>query len=157
MGPDLELKDKSKGAMEVLPGKANGIAPGCAEDKIMQCISNYEDSSFHGALYGDQAKALDGSEDVEVNIIECTNSGDNGQVEARCEDGTESMSSFGDTVSETEYGSVLGDAEVESQLCVCDTPTSIFDGYSGASRMRYLLVSFICSMYVYFNSHLYAH
>ncbi|KDP32028.1 hypothetical protein JCGZ_12489 [Jatropha curcas] len=125
MGPDLE---KSK----ALASKDNGGVSQVQEDKFAKCISNYEDNNFHEeALNYDQAKL---SEDMDINIIECTKSGDNGQIEARCEDATESMSSFGDTLSETENLAVLGDAEVESQCCLCDAAASVFDG--GAFQMR---------------------
>ncbi|XP_043804767.1 uncharacterized protein LOC110628081 isoform X4 [Manihot esculenta] len=134
MGPDLE---KSKASTEAFDSKDNGSVPQVSEDKLVQCVSNYEDKNFHEeAVNDDRPKVLAGSEDMEINIIECTKSGDNEQVEAICEDQTESMSSFGDTLSETENGPVMDDTEVESQLCVGVAPASIFNEYSGPFQMR---------------------
>ncbi|KAJ9177329.1 hypothetical protein P3X46_012562 [Hevea brasiliensis] len=134
MGPDLE---KSKASAEAFANKDIGSFPQVSEDKLVQCVSSYEDNNFHEeTLNDDQPKVLTASEDMEINIIDCTKSGDNEQVEARCEDETESMSSFSDTLSETENGSALSDIEVESKLCVGDAPAAIFDKYGGAFQMR---------------------
>ena len=128
--------------MEVLANKANKSMPRDPQDnKFIQCVNNFQDKSFHAeeALHGDGAKAAAArSEEMEVNIIDCTNGSDNEQIVARYEDSTESMSSFGDLESETK--SVSSDTEVESQLFVGGGSISIFDGYGGAFQMRYLLV-----------------
>ncbi|CAK7337768.1 unnamed protein product [Dovyalis caffra] len=120
--------------MEVSASKENISMPPDPEDnKVIQCVSNCQDKGFHD----DQTREAVGSEDVEVNIIDCTNPSNNEQIEARYEDLTESMSSFGDTESDTKNGSsAFSDTEVESQLFVEGGPTSIFDGYGGAFQMR---------------------
>ncbi|KAG6774060.1 hypothetical protein POTOM_021409 [Populus tomentosa] len=117
------------------------------DNKFIQCVSNFQDKSFHAeeALHGDGVKAAAArSEDVEVNIIDCTTVSDNEQNEARCDDAaTESISSFGDTESKTKNGSSgLSDTEVESQLFVGGGHMSIFDGYGGSFKMR-LIVSYL--------------
>jgi GTPase involved in cell partitioning and DNA repair len=132
--------------MEVLANKENKSMPRDPQDnKFIQCMSNFQDKSYHAeeALHGDGAKAAAARcEDVEVNIIDCTTVSDNEQNEARCDDAvTESISSFGDTESKTKNGSSgLSDTEVESQLFVGGGQMSIFDGYGGSFKMRYLLV-----------------
>lgn len=140
MGPDLEIKNQSNGATEVSVCKENVSMPGDSENKVVQCMNNSKDNNFDGEnLDVDRGKVMDRDEDVEINIIDCTKSSDVGEIEVRCDDATESMSSFGDTDSETKNGSVLSDTEVESPFFVNDGPVSIFDSYGGAFQMRYLL------------------
>ncbi|KAJ6997455.1 uncharacterized protein [Populus alba] len=128
--------------MEVLANKENKSMPRDPQDnKFIQCVSNFQDKSFHAeeALHGDGAKAAAArSEDMEVNIIDCTTVSDNEQNEARCDDAaTQSISSFGDTESKTKNGSSgLSDTEVESQLFVGGGHMSIFDGYGSSFKMR---------------------
>ncbi|KAJ6398631.1 hypothetical protein OIU77_019423 [Salix suchowensis] len=128
--------------MEVSANKENKSMPRDPQDnKVVQCASNLQDKSFHEeeASHGDGAKAAAvGSEDVEVNIIDCTTASYNKQIEARCDDAvTESISSFGDTESETKNGtSGLSDTEIESQLFVGGGQMSIFEGYGGSFQMR---------------------
>ncbi|KAJ6735597.1 ELONGATION FACTOR [Salix viminalis] len=128
--------------MEVSANKENKSMPQDPQDnKVVQCASNLQDKNFHAeeASHGDGAKAAAiGSEDVEVNIIDCTTASYNKQIEARCDDAaTESISSFGDTESETKNGtSGLSDTEIESQLFVGGGQMSIFEGYGGSFQMR---------------------
>ncbi|XP_011025262.1 PREDICTED: uncharacterized protein LOC105126179 isoform X2 [Populus euphratica] len=128
--------------MEVLANKENKSAPQDPQDnKFIQCVRSFQDKSFHAeeALHGDGAKAAAArSEDVEVNIINCTIVSDNELNEARCVDAaTESISSFGDTESKNKNGSSgLSDTDVESQLFVGGGQMSVFDGYGGSFKMR---------------------
>ncbi|XP_050207026.1 uncharacterized protein LOC126656490 [Mercurialis annua] len=123
MGPDLE-KSKANTIGILANNKDN-------QDKNHNCNFNEQQGGATGA-------ALE--EDIEVNVVECTKSCyASGQLEARCEqdeDGTESMSSFGDTISdnENENGSLFGEVEVNSQFC--DGDVSLFDGFDGALPMR---------------------
>ncbi|XP_039033113.1 uncharacterized protein LOC120168929 [Hibiscus syriacus] len=55
-------------------------------------------------------------EDVEVDIIGCTNNNDTTTVKIEDPDATECSSSFADTASDTDKCSGLSDAEVESQF-----------------------------------------
>ncbi|EEF37453.1 conserved hypothetical protein [Ricinus communis] len=130
MGPDLE---KSKVTNGFLANKDQ-------EDKqLLQCINNYEDDNFNEEALN---KVPARNKDMEIDIIGCTKSGDNGEVEARYEeeDVTESMSSFGDSLSENENGSpLLGELEVDSRLCegVFPASSTVFDGCGGgAFQMR---------------------
>ncbi|TXG59333.1 hypothetical protein EZV62_013906 [Acer yangbiense] len=104
------------------------------EDKLMPCASNIEDNNtFHmGVLFdGEANKVPNRSEDVEVNMTNCTKSIDHVLVEDDCKDPTENSSSFGDTVSGSENGSRMdgdGVEEVDSTFCGGDGSSSVFDG-----------------------------
>ncbi|KAK4840572.1 hypothetical protein QYF36_012667 [Acer negundo] len=104
------------------------------EDKLMPCASNIEDNNtFHmGVLFdGEANKGQNRSEEVEVNMTNCTKFIDHVLVEDDCKDPTENSSSFGDTVSGSENGSRMdGDdvEEVDSTLCGANGSASVFDG-----------------------------
>ncbi|XP_065852691.1 uncharacterized protein [Euphorbia lathyris] len=138
MGPDLE---KAKVEIGALTRKDNGSVTHNQEDNLVQCMSNYEDNNFHEEVMNDSlGKMRAETEDVEVNIVECTKSGENGQVEeGRYEDCTESNSSFGDTLSEDENGPVQDDMEVESRLSFDGAPApgwAFDDDYGGEFPKR---------------------
>ncbi|CAK9188244.1 unnamed protein product [Ilex paraguariensis] len=135
MGPDLEIKGRPEIVMEVSAGKENDRVMGGLEDKHMNCVSNYEDNTFgmEDSLVEREAHT---NEEVEVNIMDCSNSGDNGLVEAACQDASENTSSFGDTDSGIENGAILGDAEVQSELCDDVTSAVPFDGFGDVFQMR---------------------
>ncbi|GMY24662.1 hypothetical protein FCV25MIE_19904 [Fagus crenata] len=108
MGPDLELKGKSKVATEVSVSKENTIVPQGPEDKLLQCATNHQRNTFSmETVLVKRTTEQDGSENMEVNITDCTNSTDAGLVEGECHDATEHSSSFGDTESGTENGLML--------------------------------------------------
>ncbi|KAF7825083.1 uncharacterized protein G2W53_016247 [Senna tora] len=119
MGPDIELKGKSKAAPEVQVGKEILPVPPISEQKDIQAGNN---DKCHAcgteALPNEQTALSNGNEDAEVNITGCSNSGKHLVVEVSCDDVTEYSSSFGDTRSdaENENGSTLSDDEVESQI-----------------------------------------
>ncbi|KAK3221530.1 hypothetical protein Dsin_008555 [Dipteronia sinensis] len=104
------------------------------EDKLMPCASNIEDNNtFHmGVLFdGEANKVQNRSEDVEVNMTNCTKSIDHVLVEDDCKNPSENSSSFGDTVSGSENGSSIGGdgvEEVDSTFCGGDGSSSVFDG-----------------------------
>ncbi|KAM3685504.1 hypothetical protein ACJW31_11G122800 [Castanea mollissima] len=133
MGPDLELKGKSKAAMEVSVSKENAIVLQGPEDKLLKCATNCQethDNTFSmETLLVKRITEQDGSENMEVNITDCTNSTDAGLVESECQDVTEQSSSFGDTESGTENGLMMTDGEVESRLYAGDASASVYDGY----------------------------
>lgn len=139
MGPALEMEGKSHIMMEISTTKQNdGSVLQHHEDTLVPCASNVEDNTFHmGALFDGAAKAQNGSEDVEVNVTDCTKSFDLVLVEAECKDATESSSSFGDTISGTDNGSGMGDVEVDSPICGGNGLASVFDG---VLPMRYSLI-----------------
>ncbi|XP_028095369.1 uncharacterized protein LOC114295346 isoform X1 [Camellia sinensis] len=132
MGPDLELKGRSDIVMEA-SASGNKETAGVMkepEDKYVRCASNYEDNTFEmEVLMDEQTGRADRSQDVEVNIVDCTASGDIGLVKAEFQDATENSSSFDDTM--------LSDAEVESELHGDpSSPAMRFNGYSEPFRMR---------------------
>ncbi|KAK9273936.1 hypothetical protein L1049_018748 [Liquidambar formosana] len=136
MDHSLDLEGKSENAMEVLANEDNGNVLEDPNDKLLSCASNYEDNTFDmEALLGEQSTAPDRSEDMEINITECTDSSNLGLVEADNQDATENSSSFGDTASGLD-SSTLSDAEVESRFCGGNPSALIFDGCGDAFRMR---------------------
>ncbi|KAK7256421.1 hypothetical protein RIF29_29867 [Crotalaria pallida] len=82
----------------------------------------------------EKAPLSGGSEDVEVNITGCVNSGK--AVEDASEDLTECSSSFGDTGSGIETGSAISDTEVESQMCADNASSSMCNDWSEQHRIR---------------------
>ena len=136
MGPDLEIKGRPEIVMEVSAGKEHDRVMGGLVDKHMNCVSNYEDHTF-GMEDSVVEREAHRNEVVEVNIMDCSNSGDNGLVEAACQDASENTSSFGDTASGIENGAILGDAEVQSELCDDVTSAVPFDGFGEVFLMRY--------------------
>ncbi|XP_022974818.1 uncharacterized protein LOC111473601 isoform X2 [Cucurbita maxima] len=92
----------------------------CVEDKNAaqdkQSTSSGQEKS-HGmeAPSVEQSMMYERSEDMEIDIIGCTDNCEGGPS-SECNDSTEYSSSFGDTVSGTDYGLLLDDEEVESQL-----------------------------------------
>lgn len=137
MGPDLELKGKSKVATEVSVSKENTIVPQGPEDKLLQCATNHQGNTFSmETVLVKRTTEQDGSENMEVNITDCTNSTDAGLVEGECHDATEHSSSFGDTESGTENGLMLTDGVVESRLCAGNASASVYDGYFDTFQAR---------------------
>lgn len=136
MGPDLELKGRSEMVTEASGNKETAGIMKEPEDKHMRCASNYEDNNFEmEALVDDQIEG-ERSQDVEVNILEHTNSFDLGLVEAEFQDQTENSSSFEDTGSGFENGTTLSDADVDSGLLGDGSSTLSVDGYSDFFRVR---------------------
>ncbi|KAL5755035.1 hypothetical protein ACOSP7_023255 [Xanthoceras sorbifolium] len=130
MGPAVEMEGKSDIMMDISATKQNdGNVLQHHEDALMPCASNIEDNTFHmGALFDGEAKVQNGSEDVEVNITDCTKSIDHILIEAECKDATENSSSFGDTISGTDDGSSMDDVAVDSPFCDGNALASVFDG-----------------------------
>ncbi|KAG2672136.1 hypothetical protein I3760_13G025900 [Carya illinoinensis] len=126
MGPDLELQGKSKAAMEISVSKDNVIAPEGSEDKLLQCSSNCEDTTFGvEELLVERAGEQDGIKNMELNITDIIDTDDAVPVAGECQDVTEHSSSFGDNSSS--FGDTETDDEIESQL---------YDGCFDAFRIR---------------------
>lgn len=136
MGPDLELKGRLEMVTEALGNIETAGAMKEPEDKHMRCASNYEDNNFEMEALVDEKTEGERSQDVEVNIFEYTNSVDIGIVEAKFQDQTENSSSFEDTISGFENGTMLSDAEVDSGLHGDASPALSVDGYSDFFRVR---------------------
>ena len=141
-GPNLSPEVKSEFAVEVLPAmeKQNGSVQEdqLDDNKLLSCASNYEDNTFDmEGLSEEQIIAQNGSEDMEINVTDCTNSDDIELVEAQYQnDETESSSSFGNTDDDDGGGSIMSDAEVDSQF----HHGNMSDGRSEAFRVRYIFM-----------------
>ncbi|KAJ9680579.1 hypothetical protein PVL29_019789 [Vitis rotundifolia] len=137
-GPNLSPEVKSEFAVEVLPAmeKQNGSVQEdhLDDNKLLSCASNYEDNTFDmEGLSEEHIIARNGSEDMEINVTDCTNSDDIEVVEAQYQnDETESSSSFGNTDDDDGGGSIMSDAEVDSQF----HHGNMSDGRSEAFRVR---------------------
>lgn len=125
-------------------GNGNGSLPQDSKDKFMRCASNCENRDFGGeTLCGvGEGKIAKGTENVEINITECSNSGMGRLAVVEYEDDTENSSSFGGTVSGLENDLAVSDVEVESALCSGSPLGSVFDGLF---LVRYFLSSFFVS------------
>ncbi|XP_057981618.1 uncharacterized protein LOC131166959 isoform X3 [Malania oleifera] len=137
MGPDLELVGKTETAMDVLANKTDGTTPKDHENNILKCTSNYEyNASAIEAFLDEHTMPPDGNEDRELDIMDCVNTSNTGIAKTDCHDATESSSSFGDTLSGIEDGSLLSDAEVQSELRGHNTSAMIIDGCGEVFRVR---------------------
>ncbi|KAK6918642.1 hypothetical protein RJ641_017064 [Dillenia turbinata] len=136
MAPVLDVERKSETSMEISTSKEIGTFVINPEEQHVGCASNYADNTLDMEVFPvEQSVALVETEDMELNITECTNSGDTEPVIAQLQDETESSSSFGDTDSGTENGSSLSDAEVESRFVGCETSLR-FDGCGQQFQLR---------------------
>ncbi|KAL6964951.1 hypothetical protein U1Q18_036007 [Sarracenia purpurea var. burkii] len=140
MGPEIEIKGTSEIVMGVSGNKETASVVKEPEDKHMRCASNYEDNAFEvEPLMDEETEGAERSREsrgLEVNILENTNSGDIGLVEAESRCPSDNSSSFDNTISGFENGSTLSDAEVESELNGNASSALSFDGYSEIFRIR---------------------
>ncbi|GMI94247.1 hypothetical protein HRI_003094000 [Hibiscus trionum] len=79
-------------------------------------------------------KGMQGNIGLEVDLIECVNSGESEMISVECQDATEYSSSFGDTVSGDENDLIVND-EVESPLSVPGLFGSLSDGWTEPFQM----------------------
>ncbi|KAG4135809.1 hypothetical protein ERO13_D08G240300v2 [Gossypium hirsutum] len=79
-------------------------------------------------------KGMQGNIGLEVDLIECMDSVESEMVDVECQDATEFSSSFGDTISGDEDGSIVND-EVESPLPPLRLFGSLSDGWNGQFQM----------------------
>ncbi|GMI68047.1 hypothetical protein HRI_000474000 [Hibiscus trionum] len=131
IGSELEPKDNSNTMMEMVSNSnGNGSLPQDSKDKFMHCVSNCEDRNFGEETHYSvgEGKIPEGTEDMEINITECTHSGMDSLAVAECQDATENSSSFGGTLSGVENDSAISDVEVESALRSGNPLGSMFDG-----------------------------
>lgn len=149
MAPDFEMEAKSNNAIEIsATEKNNGSVPQDPHNMPINCASSTSYNTCNTGAFGDgKVKVQNGSEDMEVDIPQCTISGDHGLIEAECQVTTENSSSFGDTMSGSENISALNDVEVESSFCGGGAWASVIDAYNGVLPVRYFLVSTSWCMY----------
>lgn len=111
-----------------------------------RCMDNREET-MNGieTLLDEQSKAPEDPEDLEVDVITCTNVNETRSAEAEDPDATEYSSSFTDTISDTERCSGLSEAEVESQFFGDSDLASPYDAFSSIFQTRCVSVS--CSSF----------
>ncbi|MFQ6627507.1 hypothetical protein Gotur_005997 [Gossypium turneri] len=110
MGPDLNLTEKATSIV----------------------VSTDKESSARNK----ENKGMQGNIGLEVDFIECMDSVESEMVDVECQDATEFSSSFGDTISGDEDGSIVND-EVESPLQPLRLFGSLSDGWNGQFQMGY--------------------
>ncbi|KAJ8765764.1 hypothetical protein K2173_014886 [Erythroxylum novogranatense] len=136
MGPELELKEKWEVTMETLASKENGHGPKDPVEKDTESTINHEEKTSHADIQEGHSNLTVEDEGMFIDILDCRGSIDKGLVESRCEDANESMSSFGDTTSESDNNPILSGTEVESGQSIGDRPASVFDDYGGLFPVR---------------------
>ncbi|XVF65796.1 hypothetical protein PTKIN_Ptkin09bG0279200 [Pterospermum kingtungense] len=108
-----------------------------SDGKSLRCMNKCEESIDNmEVLLHKQNKAPKSPEDVEVDIIGCTNYNVIRTVKTEDPDATEYSSSFADTTSDTEKCSGLSDAEVESEFIGDAAFGSAYDAFSSMLHMR---------------------
>ncbi|KAH1105750.1 hypothetical protein J1N35_009518 [Gossypium stocksii] len=108
MGPDLNLTEKATSIV----------------------VSTDKESSARNK----ENKGMQGNIALEVDLIECMDSVESEMVDFECQDATEFSSSFSDTISGDEDGSIVND-EVESPLPPLRLFGSLSDGWNGQFQM----------------------
>lgn len=137
--PDSKLHCTAKAALDTekmtLLDSSDGKSSRCTI-KCEESINNME-VPLHK-----QIKAARSPEDVEVDIIGCTNNNVIRTVKTEDPDATENSSSFADTTSDTKKCSGLSDAEVESQFIGDAAFGSAYDAFSSMFHLRCAFVSY---------------
>ncbi|MBA0647038.1 hypothetical protein Goklo_014950 [Gossypium klotzschianum] len=110
MGPDLNLTEKATSIV----------------------VSTDKESSARNK----ENKGMQRNIGLEVDLIECMDSVESEMVDVECQDATEFSSSFGDTISGDEDGSIVND-EVESPLPPLRLFGSLSDGWNGQFQTGY--------------------
>ncbi|XP_007033740.2 PREDICTED: uncharacterized protein LOC18602351 [Theobroma cacao] len=133
VGPDSKPHCTAKAALD----KEKKTPLDRLDGKSSRCMNNCKESiNSMEVLLHKQNKASNSPEDVEVDIIGCTNDGDTRTVKTEDPDATECSSSFADTTSDTEKCSGLNDAEVESQFIGDAAFVSTYDAYNSMFHIR---------------------
>lgn len=127
VNPDSKLHCAPKASVE----KEKPTPFDSSDGKSLRCMNK---DKMEGLLQ--KQKAPKTSEDIEVDIIGCTNNNDIRTVKIEDPDVTECSSSFADTMSDTEKCSGLSDAEVESQFLGDAAFGSAYEPFSSVFHMR---------------------
>ncbi|XP_043719252.1 uncharacterized protein LOC122667117 [Telopea speciosissima] len=126
---------KLESTANVTSDKDNSNSSAIQDEKGLKCMSNYEDTTFGMEILLDQhINTIVETVDTEVDIIECVNADDLRFSHTEDPNATEYSSSFDDTISGTEDGSRLSDAEVESRFC--SGSGSVFYGFDSMFQTR---------------------
>ncbi|XP_073144930.1 uncharacterized protein [Henckelia pumila] len=119
--------------MEASNYTPSGIFAKELEDELMKFTASYEDCKVNTRL-AEQSEEVQGNDNVEVNITDCTKSGGRELVAAEYHDTTESSSSFGN--SDTDDIDPLDDSEIMSDFHGDAASSLGFDGFGEPFRMR---------------------
>lgn len=143
MGPEIVPKVKEEALMEVSRGMEDKNAAQEEKNNFLQSASSCQDKILDmEAISVGRTVMLDGSDNMELDVIGCSDNCDEGP-NGECNVSTENSSSFGDTVSGTDYGLLLDDEEVESQLYGGDNLRRMSNGYREVfPRYMYLFLLF---------------
>lgn len=133
---DIDPECKPHLCREIPPDKENGSS------MPISCNNGCVDNTIKiEVLINDKEKALNCPEDLDVDILECTNNSDIRWAQTEDPDATEYSSSFGGTASDY---SGFSEGEVESNFFGDNDLASAFDAFSNAFRMR-------CVSFLYFK------
>ncbi|XP_073060979.1 uncharacterized protein [Primulina eburnea] len=119
--------------MEASTYKPSGIFAKELEDELMKFTASYEDCKVN-TRSAEQSEEVQGNDDVDVNITDCTKSGGRELVAAEYHDTTESSSSFGN--SDTDDIDPLDDSEIMSDFHGDAASSLGFDGFGEPFRTR---------------------
>lgn len=130
MGLNLELKSHSE--------NVNALAFSRQRVLVPVKVNMGDDAFGVETVPIKQIPSSGGDEDVEVDIIGCSNLGKPFLMEDSCEDSPECSSSFGDSGSGAENASSFSDTEVESRKCADDPSSSKCDDWFESCQGRYV-------------------
>ncbi|KAM7265803.1 hypothetical protein ACFE04_003486 [Oxalis oulophora] len=135
MGVDSEPTGKLQTTMTIASNKDSERVPQEPLDKPEQRLSNFEDRTMDtGDLSGEEARKSD-VEDLGNDVTEQMNNDIHDiQVEAENGDLTEYSSSYGDTLSDDENGSIINDGEVDSTFTFDNALMSDYDEFGRTSQ-----------------------
>ncbi|XVF37576.1 hypothetical protein REPUB_Repub20aG0021200 [Reevesia pubescens] len=133
VSPDIKPHCTAKAALD----KEKTTPLDSSQGKSSRCMNKCEENinNMEVQLH-EQNNTPKSFEDVEVDIIGCTNSNDIRTVKTEDPDATECSSSFADTTSDTEKCSGLSDAEVESEFIGDPVFASAYDAFSSVFHTR---------------------
>ncbi|XVE80907.1 hypothetical protein DITRI_Ditri15bG0019000 [Diplodiscus trichospermus] len=133
VNPDSKPYCPAKAALD----KEKTTPSDSSDGKSSSCMNKCKESINNmDVLLHEQNKAPDSLEDVDVDIIGCTNNNDIRTVKSEDPDATEYSSSFADTTSDAKKCSGLSDAEVESQFIGDAAFGSAYDAFSNVFHTR---------------------
>ncbi|CAN1164401.1 hypothetical protein LINPERHAP2_LOCUS25541 [Linum perenne] len=129
---DLEELDGKMKEMEGLPQEEFEILPQNGNEDVVPPLGNIVSEE----TLPENKSGVHTAENLEVNVVDCTDSPEVHRLETENDNATESMSSFSGAVSETDSVLMLSDSEVQSCMPGSDMEHSLIDGCSAALQTR---------------------
>ncbi|GAV66532.1 hypothetical protein CFOL_v3_10042 [Cephalotus follicularis] len=131
---DIDQDTETNYTLKLEPDEENPSLSANSDEIGLRCLIKQEEPTICMEALQLHSKTSKWSEDVDVDIIECTNNIDTRLLEVDDLDATECSSSFGDSVSDTGKCDEICEAEVESQFfadnafpSACDAFTCMFE------------------------------